>query len=96
MGRGTGNFALWLAVFASRLGLSRCEDGNNGTEEKNKKKKKGKKMRDVWGQVGIGGWGTRQEEQTKMAEMLCDFTKHTFEVGLRAKEIDWGRTPCHI
>lgn len=53
-------------------------------------------MRDVWGQVGIGGWGTRQEEQTKMAEMLCDFTKHTFEVGLRAKEIDWGRTPCHI
>lgn len=30
-------------------------------------------MREVWGQVGVGGWGTRLEEQTKMAQRLCDF-----------------------
>lgn len=33
MGRGPGNFGLQLAGFASRLGLSRCEDGNSGTQK---------------------------------------------------------------
>lgn len=37
MGRGPGNFGLQLAGFASRLGLSRCEDGNSGTQKTRKK-----------------------------------------------------------
>lgn len=32
-------------------------------------------MRQMWRQVEAGGWGTRWEEQTKMAQMLCDFKK---------------------
>lgn len=95
MGRGTQNFALRLVGFASRLGLSRCEDGNNGTEKKNNKKT-GKNRLENERSVGTGGsWGMRYK-MGKMGEMPCDFTKHTFRVGLRAKGIDSGRTPCHI
>lgn len=49
MGRGTGNFVLQLAGFASRLGLSRCEDGNSRT-----KKNTGKNMLENERSVGMG------------------------------------------